>query len=504
MKKQNSYIYSYIVFFFILIVPIFLNYTDLWDGTFYQYAQLVNEFDGAKLGLYQSGWRLNYWLIFFIIKISNFINIDYFFAYIILLSLFYLLFLMEVELFVFKNKLVNDNNIKYVLFLICCSSSQSFFYSSIMLWPVVCLYCAFIGVRLFISEKNIYNFLSLLPLIVAFSYKSFLLFIPCLAFFYLKNNFKPKLFFLFLIGCVIFFIFHFYFVNFGKMENYAQIIIPRSINEFLYLLRTALTYSTYFIPLFIISLLVFFYAKLKKTHSKFLVFLFDFFKNKTKEILFLLSAIIPYVAIGRSSVIWDVDDWTGRVMILFTIPVSVISVQMLEIFFKKNLINKKIFHLSFIFLLLVNLCFLFKGSIVKINRIIYQKKLSIIIKNYQNEIKNLNGIFLINDSYIIKPIFRINESNFLTYLSIGKNYLWTEINSNKDIKKQLENIQKNPQHFNEYKNYYISNLVTDKPICFILLKIQSSNFEGLKNKIKNLINNNNGKISVQNFEKNCS
>ena len=95
MKKQKSYIHSYIIFLFIIIVPILLNYTDLWDGTFYQYAQLVNEFDGAKLGLYQSGWRLNYWFIFFIIKISNFINIDYFLAYIILLSLFYLLFLIH-------------------------------------------------------------------------------------------------------------------------------------------------------------------------------------------------------------------------------------------------------------------------------------------------------------------------------------------------------------------------------------------------------------------------
>lgn len=503
MKKQNSYIHSYIIFLFIIIVPILLNYTDLWDGTFYQYAQLVDEFDGAQLGLYQSGWRLNYWLIFFIIKISNFINIEYFLAYIILLSFFYLLFLKEVELFVFKNKLVDDNNIKYILLLICCSSIQSFFYSSIMLWPVVCLCCAFIGVRLLISEKKIYNFLSLFPLFVAFSYKSFLLFIPCLAFFYFKSIFKPKFLFLFLIGCVTFYIFHFYFVNYGKSEGYAQIIIPRGVNELLYLFKATLSYGTYFIPLFIVSSSVLIYASLKKIQSKFFIHFIYFFKNKIKEILFLLSAIFPYIAIGRSSLIWDVDDWTGRVMVLFIIPMSIFSVQMLEFFLKKNLINKKIFQLSFIFLLLVNLCFLFKGSIVKINRIIYQKKLSIIVKSYQNQFRNLNGIFYINDSYMIRPIFRINESNFLTYLSIGKNYLWTEINPKNDINKIFKDIQKMPQHFNEYKNYYISNIKPDKPICFIFLKIESTNFEGLLNKIKNLFFKNNGKISVQNFTKNC-
>ena len=182
---------------------------------------------------------------------------------------------------------------------------------------------------------------------------------------------------------------------------------------------------------------------------------------------------------------------------------SIISVKMLESFVKKNLISKKIFQLSFIFLLLVNLCFLFKGSIVKINRIIYQKKLSTIIKNYHSEIKNLNGIFYINDSYLIRPIFRINESNFLTYLSIGKNYLWTEINSKKNINDQLQNIQKKPEHFNEYKNYYLSNIKPDKPICLIFLKIKSSNFEDLLNKIKNLINKNNGKITIQSFKKSC-
>ena len=86
MKIQNNlvfkylklnYIWPFITFFLIIIVPQIYFYQDLWDGTIYNYAQDINNFDSAKLILYEAGWILNFWFIFLTIKISNFFNIEF-------------------------------------------------------------------------------------------------------------------------------------------------------------------------------------------------------------------------------------------------------------------------------------------------------------------------------------------------------------------------------------------------------------------------------------------
>ena len=76
--------------------------------------------------------------------------------------------------------------------------------------------------------------------------------------------------------------------------------------------------------------------------------------------LLIISSIIPYMAIGRGNVIWDVEDWSGRNSILIIIPISLISLCILNLFLKINIISKKFVTISFIFLLLVNFSLLSK------------------------------------------------------------------------------------------------------------------------------------------------
>ena len=49
--------------FLIIIIPQLIFY-GLWDGTIYNYTQEINNFNGAKLHLYEFGWVLNYWFFF--------------------------------------------------------------------------------------------------------------------------------------------------------------------------------------------------------------------------------------------------------------------------------------------------------------------------------------------------------------------------------------------------------------------------------------------------------
>ena len=196
MKIQNNlvfkylnlnYIWPFITFFLIIIVPQIYFYQDLWDGTIYNYAQDINNFDSAKLILYEAGWILNFWFIFLTIKISNFFNIEFYTTSLIFLSFFYLFFLREISLFL-EHERIKDPKIKlFILLLVSAFSIQSYFYSSIFVWHSFCQLCFFMGVRLYYESSNLKFLFSLLLLFFAFSFKSALLFIIILSFTYEKK-----------------------------------------------------------------------------------------------------------------------------------------------------------------------------------------------------------------------------------------------------------------------------------------------------------------------------
>ncbi len=498
---KEYFLLQYFLFFFIIIFPQIIFYQDLWDGTIYNYAQEINEFDGARLQLYEHGWVLNYWFIFLIIKISNLLNFEYYFSYLLILSLIFFFYLKEVKKFLIKFIFKDDESIFKVLFLIAAFSIHSHYYSSIMLWHLFCQFSILFGIRYFFSKQNYKILISLFFLLISFSFKSTLLYIIVLGLFYQKNNiYNLKYLFLIFLGIIVFIFFHFYLKNFGRAENYAQLLNLFDLNNLIVILRTFLTYLTFLIPL---SLLLFFYfikfifekkkIKIKK--------IFDFLLLYRNIILLLFSAIIPYIAIGRGHVIWDVEDWSGRNAILLVLPLSIISVVIINTLKDIKFISKKISIYSFIFLMIINLSFLSKGVIFKINRIIYQTELSNKIIEYKEILINRKGVLVIVDKYNIKPIFRINEINYLLYKSIGKNNLWAIFQN------EFNDSKINYPKDKKYMNIYISNFYSKKELsdqCLMVIYFTSNGFDSLKDKILNILGVNNYNIKLNYFKKkNC-
>ena len=204
---KENFINQYLLFFILIILPQIFFYEDLWDGTIYNYAQQINEFDGAKLQLYEPGWVLNYWFIFLIIKIANFINIEYYTLYIFFLSILYLFFLIEIKKFI-KNFLFKDESlISRTLFLVSLFPIQSYFYSSIMLWHLFCLFSMFFGIRKFYSSSSFNLIISLFFLFIAFSLKSALLYVFVIGLYYNKNKIFTKQYFVFIFVWIVYFYF---------------------------------------------------------------------------------------------------------------------------------------------------------------------------------------------------------------------------------------------------------------------------------------------------------
>lgn len=512
MKIQNNlnsnysklnYFGPYLIFFLIIVVPQIFFYQDLWDGTIYNYAQDINNFEGAKLILYEAGWILNFWYIFLTIKISNFLNIEYYSTSLFFLSIFYFLFLREIN-FLLDNENINDQKIKvFILLLISVFSIQSFFYSSIFVWHSFCQLCFFMGIRLYMGDSNVKFILSLLLLFIAFSFKSALLFIILLGIIYQKKIFSKKILFLIFYGITIFFTFHFIFQNFGKAEGYAQILIPNSIKNFNLVLKSLITYLTFLIPLFFTYLLLFLFCLFKKINIlKYEIFLV-FIKKNYLYLLLFLSAIIPYISIGRFHVIWDVFDWSGRNAILIIFPVSYLSIKIFEQLKIKNKITSNMINACFIILFSINLILLLQGTLFKLNRIIYQEKLSEILIENKSKLVNKKGLLIINDNIKIKPILRINEINYLVYKSINNNNLWTVLQN-----KPVKNYDIEYPNNGKYKDIYISDFYSKRKIsniCMIEIDIISENFSTLKDKIFNIISKNHSKIMLRDLKiTNCN
>lgn len=506
---KEYFILQYLFFFIIIVIPQLFFYEDLWDGTIYNYAQEINEFDGAKLQLYEPGWALNYWFIISIIKIANLLNAEYYSLYIFLLCIFYLLFLREVKIFIKKFIFQDETLIANTLLLVSIFSIQSYYFSSIMLWHLFCQISILYGIRSFNSSNRSNLLISLIFLFVGFSFKSALLYIFVIALYYNEDKiFTKKYLFLVLYGISIFFFFHYYLDNSGRSESYAQILNFLDPNNFFIFFKTFLTYLTFAMP---ISFLIFFFliniflnnkiTQLKESYKFFLIKLFRFIWLNKNLFLLLAASIIPYITIGRNHVIWDVEDWAGRSAILLILPISIISIGLIDYFYNLKIISKKISIISIIFLFVINLSYLSKGSLFKINRIIYQKELSKLIQKNVEIFNNQDGILVIVDSYKVKPIFRINEINYLTYKSIGKNNFWAIFQNELD-----EKSIKYPKD-KKYKNLYSSNFYSDKNIqnhCLIVMNFSSKGFENLSDKILNIFSKNYYEIKLNEIKKkNC-
>jgi hypothetical protein len=522
-RKTTLNLLPFGLFSIVVILPLFLMPHDMWDGSIIEYASQIKDLSGIKVWFFESGWFLQYFFHKSMIDIAENFGISYNNINTLFVAFFMYLILRETFKFGFTQIKLTSNAAIYASVLTATFSGWSFLFSSVMTYHLACLAIGMLSVRLIHEKRLIYILLGFVLLIPSFTLSSLLVFLPIYSYVYdvafKFNSFKLLSYRLSLKTTLIFFIGLSYFAfignlfpSFGLYDDYNQLVLTSLSYKNIYLMIIGLVhYFTFLIPTALVVTLIFLLSynagKFFKTQdSSSILFSDNLHKNLTFLILLgilFFAAIFPYVAVGKSTSLWNVTDWNGRQSLLSIVPLSLISALFLQTLYE-NASSKASMHAILIgglFILFVNLSLLISSNIHKLNRHSFEFQLEDIIKSVKNELQP--GILHIVGDGIPGPEMRSYESNFLIFRATGKSAWWSKVGGEVNYSLLCE-LDKNVN----YEKTYIYNFDKNDINNLTTLEIKASNFRGPINMIKNVFGYNSKSnievISLNNYSKKFS
>tara|TARA_B100001564_G_scaffold359090_1_gene379614 strand:- start:202 stop:1725 length:1524 start_codon:yes stop_codon:yes gene_type:complete len=498
----------YLVLFFpliLLLIPTFSLTYDLWDGVIIQFAAETNNFSGLEVYFFESRWFLQHYLSLLIIFFSDFLNLDYKNFNAIVVYLTFIVFIFE-NYYLAKN--IFNLKLKYQIWylaLISTFPAFSVFTSSIMTFHLLCFTLSLVGIR-FINtkENNLKKLIGYFLIFISFNFNSLLVFSPLLSLVYdrfkqRKNYISLNTIIVLLISIVVFF-FRSYFEPFGEYEKYNELIIfnKEKIGE---IFMGIYYFSSYPILIIFTNVIIIFFLNIKNFKINInKVLINKFFYLLIPIIILFFAGSFPYIAVGKWAGYWDVKEWTSRQAILISIPFSLFA-----IYFTKNIMDflileevKKRFLTNLILslILITNILFFSFGILEKLNRNIYENKLSQVLqKTFEEPIQP--GYVQFYGNNVPGPNFRLYEVNFLLYKTFKQRSYFAKFSEYKDLNFKLdEKILRN----DKYKIKYIFN---DNLDCSTYINLKNYNFVKTFDKLKNVFRFQNPIVKINKTETIC-
>ena len=480
------------LFFFFIIFPILNLSHDMWDGTILEYAKLKEDYTGIKILFYETNLYLGYYFTIIIIYASELLSLSFKDAN--------ALFLISTGFFFIReNCLLAERQIKlrkFFIFFAGCLSATFPAWENLLTTTVsfqfFCITLGLFSIRIIHNNSKSLKLVGFFFLVFSYTLQSLLVFLPILSFMYdlLKKNSNfeypsTETILVFLIGVLFFSIFNVFYPPRGLYVGYNDLNINNISDLFSFIYHT-LKFTTYLFPLFLIIFVISIFIRIVfKNKLKFSA------KDRTKKhilkcliILFLLffAGAIPYAAVLKSSMLWQVDGWSGRHAFLLAVPTSLFSALCLQILYYNFLSRSKslviILGASTVFLL--NFGVLMSGVSYNVNRQIFLLKLEHIIKPNINTIKP--GLLQIIGDQIPGPALASYETNYLMYKITGKADWWSRIATKKDDEFTIPDfLQKN----SKYHTYYVYNFHSSHLNNHTIVNIKVENFKGILNFFKN-------------------
>ena len=317
---------------------------DFWDGTVIRYAADSGNIEGVREMLTSSGWELQFYLVRIEFFISKMIGMSFHSINVILL-LISLLVIVHMVQFIAKNLLGLKQ--PYVLFAGAYAGLMPYWsgtVSSILNIHTLCLAIGLMGLKLYLGNSKIRVAFGLFLIILSFQLNSLLLFLPVVFFLciiikkfggYQFNTSNVKLVFILLASVA-------YFASKRKIDptigayiGYNEFQNFSTLNFYKNLFFNIVSYSTFLIfPLFtlLLGLLVMICFKNQLINTKVLI-------SEVRSYLFVaiiaVSAVLPYLMVGKFSDVRNLVGWSYRHTILFSVPLALLMALILSSIFER-------------------------------------------------------------------------------------------------------------------------------------------------------------------------
>jgi hypothetical protein len=275
----------------------------------------------------------------------------------------------------------------------------------------------------------------------------------------------------------------------GIFESYQTFIIGSLAGMLPFILRgfhfltylTPISLATFFYEVFVIS----FREKIKNPTE-----LIENEKTNPRHVLFWVLLLIfagafPYMAVGKSSIIWDVNDWNIRQAFLLVLPTSILAPLLLQLLHEpvEKKYSNNLVIATCCLLIAINFSLLLCGIFAKHSRQSFFNHLQEIIKSNESEL--YPGLLQIVVKDPPPTVFESNEANFVMYKATGKSLWWARISD------QIEPAFSVPCVIAKdtvYQKQHLYEPGSGGVQYHTVLTVQANGFSGFTNMIKNSLN----------------
>ena len=492
MKFQR--VIPFFIFTGFVLGPLIILPYDMFDGAIIQYASQIEDCSGLKIWFFEASYFFEYPFHCSLIHVGAITNVSYLIVNAIFVLLVGFLLLREVSLFSKQVLMLKGFSALIPALIVSSTPVWSTLVASVLTFHFFCMTLGILSVRLIHQKSKLSSLIGFVILAASFQLTSLLVFLPVLSYVYdaLRENGNtlscrlplPKAKTLAVLAAAVFsyLIFRIILTPTGEYEGYNNFQVPTNLEAFLGIVRHAINFATFLLPLTLIAgglMVVFLTFKVAiRTQDT---------QGSSRKIILLfvlcMAAAFPYIVVGKSTTMISFSGWTARHAFLLSIAVGLLSGVVFNHLRTVTTTGwpRALIGLGASCIVGINLVLLSYGMIYKLNRQIFLKELSLEIAKVDQKLPS--GYLQIIGDNLPGPPIRGYEANFLMFSTMGKANWYTYIGDQSQdwiLPEILENA-------GSYRTKSVLDNDLKEPFSRTVIRIKVERFDGRTYALQNFV-----------------
>lgn len=289
--------------------PIFWAQHDMWDGATLSFAGATGETLGLRVWFGEAGIPQHLGYSLALAHLSTWTEVPYFALSAAIAATAHLILVRETRLFLVDSGSVNLQMVRAGTLLAALTPLGWLFHSSILHIYLVCIAAGIVGARLVVQRRSALLYGPVL--FFSFGLSSMLLLVPTLVAaregLLMGRPLSKGTAWSLSLALSTYFVMRIGFAPRGLYDGYNALLLPKSGSDVTRLLALALDATASLLPLaLLLCALVLLGRSAPRTHGGNQV------RPVLVAVLLLAAAVIPYALVGKSSNIFETQQWSAR------------------------------------------------------------------------------------------------------------------------------------------------------------------------------------------------